>query len=152
MKLASLLLLVALAHGQHQGDFDNGPFGGGQGGQGGGHDSNVEGLGEDLDALAHGQQQGDFNNRPVGGGQGGHDNNVEGLGEWETDHEGMAAFSPSVSESAGGMELLDEVPPPDSDSDEDEDDHVEQVDLPHCPYSLVSFSCKPGTGPSYVNT
>ena len=87
-----------------------------------------------------------------GGGQGGHDNNVEGLGEWETDHEGMAAFSHSVSESAGGMELLDEVPPPDSDSDEDEDDHVEQVDLPHCPYSLVSFSCKPGTGPSYVNT
>ena len=106
-----------------------------------------------LAALAHGQQQVDFNNGPVGGGQGGQGNNVEGLGEWETDNEGMAAFS----ESAGGIEVLDEVPQPDFGNDEvpqhdlDSDDQVD-LSLPHCPYRLVSFSCTPGTGPSYVNT
>ena len=121
MKLASLLLLAALAHGQQHRDFDNGNVGGGQGGQG-------EGQG----------------------------NNVEGLGEWETDNEGMAAFS----ESAGGIAVLDEVPPPDFGNDEvpqpdlgnDEDDDQVDLSLPHCPYRLVSFSCTPGTGPSYVNT
>ena len=88
-----------------------------------------------LVAFAHGQQQGEF------------DGHVEGLGGWETDDEGMDAFS----ESAGGIEVIDVDNTPTTNGGQDININQDNYHLPHCPNSLVSFSCRPGTGQSYVN-